>query len=92
MPDTVLGRSYYPDVLAIDDWFGDYASDYNVEGIRREVLALANERLPEGVTLYISGNVFVDLDKSTHDEAEAVNWADLVTSEDLEEISERYHW
>lgn len=92
MTDTVLGRSYYPDVLAIDDWFGDFAADYNVEGVRREVLTLANERLPEGVTLYLSGNVFVDLDKLTREEAEEITWDELVGPEDLEKIAERYHW
>lgn len=92
MTDIVLGRSYYPDVLAIDDWFGDQAADYDIEGVRREVLALANERLSEGVTLYSSGNVFVNLDKLTRDEAEAINWRDLVSSEDLEQIANCHQW
>lgn len=78
----------YDDVLNLDDWFGLYADEYDVEAVRQEVLNLANERLPEGVTLLISGDVIVDL--AVLDQLDDIEWHELVTPEELPAIAQRH--
>lgn len=78
----------YDDVLNIDDWFGWVPDEYDVEAIRLAVLNLANERLPEGVSLHIDGSVFADI--AVLDQLEDLDWAELVNADDLTKIAEQH--
>lgn len=85
---TQVAPNRYNDVLNIDDWFGDFADEYDVEATRWDVMNLANERLPEGVTLFITGDVVADL--AVLDQLDDIEWDELIKSEDLERIAKRH--
>lgn len=85
---TEVAPSRYDDVLNIDDWFDIYADEYDVEAVRLAVLNLANERLPEGVSLHIDGTVYADV--TVVDQLDDIDWPELVSPEELATIAEQH--
>jgi hypothetical protein len=85
---TQVAPNIYDQTLNIDDWFGFFADEYDVEAVRWDVMNLINERTPEGVTLYISGDVIADL--GVLDQVEDIEWGELVSPEELPAIAERH--
>lgn len=85
---TEVAPNRYDDVLNLDDWFGLYADEYDVEAVRLAVLNLANERLPEGVSLHIDGSVYADL--AVVDQLDDIEWNELVTPEELPRLAEQH--
>lgn len=74
------------ELLAIDDWFGDYAQDYDVEAIRWDLMNLINERLPEGFTLFLTGEVIANVDALDVE----VDWGSLTTEDDLIALADKH--
>lgn len=85
---TQVAPNRYDDVLNLDDWFGLHFDEYDIEAVRQEVLELANERLPEGITLFINGDVIADL--AVLDQLDDIEWHELATPEELPAIAERH--
>jgi cytolysin (calcineurin-like family phosphatase) len=85
---TQVAPNRFDDVLNIDDWFGIYADEYDVEAVRWAVMSLANERLPEGITLHIDGDVFADV--AVLDQLDEIEWRELVKPEELGPIAEQH--
>lgn len=87
MNDTTTQlRANHFELLAIDDWFGDYAQDYDVEAVRRDLMSLINERLPEGFTLFLTGEVIATVGALDVE----VDWDGLTTEDDLITLADKH--
>lgn len=87
MNDTTTQlRENHFELLAIDDWFGDYVQDYDVEAIRWDLMNLINERLPEGFTLFLTGEVIANVDALDVE----VDWGSLTTEDDLIALADKH--
>ena len=82
MTTTQLGTFDY---TVPAEFYGDYASDYDIDAINTEVLDRLNTLLPEGVTIARNGMIFAEVEVA--DAAREIDYRELLDMVDADAIA-----
>jgi hypothetical protein len=66
------------------DYLADVGADFDVEAVDDAILAVLNSLLPAGVVVHRNGKAYADADVA--DEARAIDWDELLSRIDVDQI------